>query len=328
MKEQIIPSLCQTLSGLPADRRACRTIKRIMRCMEASLGATSAALVCKNKRTDELEVTQSHNIFQEAANSYHRQVGTGAIGRLFYSEHILVVNRESPPAEYQEMKIEADYRMAVAARVSCSSGVYGFLIIYFEVDPTDSPLVMQLVEAAAGLCGAAKEREELLDALDNLRRFDPDTGLLCYTYFVDRLAEELAKSHRYKLPLSLIVMDVDNFKPIIKSCGAHAGIELLRELAEALKFCIRGVDILGRFGSDEFILYFPNTELEKAEPVIRRYRDELASRTFTKHSLKTSMCFGITSIKDDDSTATMIERVTFALYEARRNGPANIAVKG
>lgn len=327
MKDHIIPSLCQTLAGLPADRRSVRTIKRIMRCMEASLGATAAALVCKNKRTDELEVSQSHNIFQEAANSYHRQVGTGAIGRLFYSEPLLIINREGNPEEYKEMKIETDYRMAVAARVSSSSGVYGFFIVYFETEPQDSPLVIQLVQAAAGLCGAAKEREELLDALDDLRRYDPDTGLLCYTYFMDRLADELAKSHRYKLPLSLIVMDVDNFKPIIKSCGSHSGVELLRELSDALKFCIRGVDILGRFGSDEFIMYFPNTEIERAEAVIRRYRDELASRTFTKHGLKTSMCFGLTPVKNDDTTATMIERVTYALYEARRNGPASIAIK-
>lgn len=327
MPENILSSLCQTLSGLPSDRRSCRTIKRIMRCMEASLGATSAALVCKNKRTDELEVTESHNIFQEAAKGYHRQVGTGVIGRLFYSEHLVIVNRDSPPEEYQELKIEADYRMAVASRVSSSAGVYGFLIVFFEVEPKDSPLALQLIQAAAGLCGASKEREELLDALDNLRRYDPDTGLLCLNFFMDRLGEELTKSQRYRLPLSLVIMDVDNFKPIIKSCGTHAGIDLLRELSEALKFCIRGVDILGRFGSDEFILYFPNTELEKAEAVIRRYRDELATRTFTKHGLKTSMCFGITAQKADDSTASMVERVMFALYEARRSGPANIATK-
>jgi|GEM_PF-6607663 len=74
-------------------------------------------------------------------------------------------------------------------------------------------------------------------------------------------------------------------------------------------------------------MYFPNTEIERAEAVIKRYRDELASRTFTKHGLKTSMCFGLTSVKNDDTTATMIERVTYALYEARRNGPASIAIK-
>ncbi|HOY66956.1 MAG TPA: GGDEF domain-containing protein [Candidatus Ozemobacteraceae bacterium] len=327
MKEHLLPSLCQTLAGLPSDRRACRTIQRIMRCMEASLGASAAALVCKNKRTDDLEVSACHNIFREAARQYVRQVGTGAIGRLFYSEPLLILTRESPKEDYEELKIETDYRFAIASRVSSSSGVYGFLIVYFEKEPEDSPLVTQLVQAAAGLCGAAREREELLDALDELRRFDPETGLLCYAYFMDKLGEEIAKSHRYHLPLSLIVMDVDNFKPVIKSCGMHAGIELLQELAEALKFCIRGVDVLGRFGSDEYIMYFPSTELSKAEAVMNRFRDELRSRTFTKHSIKTSLCYGLTAYRQDDSAGSMLERATFALYEARRAGTDQLAIK-
>jgi len=327
MKDHVVSSLCQTLAALPVDRRACRTIKHIMRCMDVTLGATAAALVCKNKKTDELQITDSHNIFLQSARNYSRQIGTGAIGKLFYSTPLMVVTRESPPDEYEELKIETDYRIAIAARVSSTCGVYGFLVVFFEVDPGDSPMVVQLVQAAAGLCGAAKEREELLDALDELRRFDPETGLLCYTYFMDKLGDELAKSHRYRLPMSLVVMDVDNFKPIIKSCGLHAGVELLQELSETLKFCIRGVDVLGRFGSDEFILFFPSTQPDKAEAVINRFRDEVRSRTFTNHGLKTSLCFGMTGFREGDSTASLIERVTFALYEARREGPDHLALK-
>jgi len=153
-----------------------------------------------------------------------------------------------------------------------------------------------------------------------LRRFDPDTGIFCHQYFISKLEEEVGKSNRYEKPLCLTIMDVDNYKKTINCHGNEVAKQLLRDLAYVLKSCIRGVDLLGLIGLDEFIVAMPNTDIEGAKEVIERFITALENHSFTEKNIKSSFSFGITALHHHDSLEDFISRAQIALYKARKSG--------
>lgn len=149
------------------------------------------------------------------------------------------------------------------------------------------------------------------------------TGLYTYRYFNDAMDKEIIRSARYKQPFGLIMIDLDSFKKINDNYGHPQGDEVLKEVAQIFKKICREVDIVTRYGGEEFTIILPETDLEGAFILADRIRMVIKNYAFgTKDnviSLTASM--GVASYPDVAiSKLDLIKHVDRALYTAKAEG--------
>ena len=148
---------------------------------------------------------------------------------------------------------------------------------------------------------------------------DPLTGLLNRRYIEERLAEETNRSQRSGEPLSLLMLDVDEFKSYNDKFGHPAGDEALRIVGRILKESLRGADVAARYGGEEFSVLLPATSGEEAETIAERIRRQTEDTKFPKR--RVTLSIGIASLSPEvDSVEKLFRAADTALYQAKQNG--------
>jgi diguanylate cyclase (GGDEF)-like protein len=317
MKGSLQDDLQQSILTLTSQDSSAKTIHRALFGLRKTLDAKGTILVLKNPQSDYLQIKNHVNIPLALTQEYHRPIGNQVIGKLFYTTDFLMVSGHGNQHDYQDLHIGFDYELAIAARVAVDNQAIGFLGIYFDYACDLDQNAKNLILAQAGIISEAIRKERLLNLVNQLRRYDEETGLLCHDFFMHKLDDELKKSERYKYALSLSIMDIDNFKDITNLHGMAMGRQLFREIAEELKFSVRGVDVIGLFGTDEFILFLPNTALENAKTVLQRFRKRIVGKMFTAKKVETALSIGLTSLGEKESLKDLVWRAQTALYNAR-----------
>ena len=158
--------------------------------------------------------------------------------------------------------------------------------------------------------------------LDELGRTDGLTRLANRREGFAQADKELARLRRSSRPAVLVLLDIDHFKDINDRYGHPAGDEVLCAVAETLRGCCRGVDVVARYGGDEFLLVLPDTDLRGAEAVARRIRRQLESRDFDAGpDLRCTVSVGAAQAgRDTASVDVWMLEADAALYRAKAAG--------
>lgn len=167
------------------------------------------------------------------------------------------------------------------------------------------------------------ELKEKHDKLKDEATFDWMTGTFNKGYFLKKAEEELEKSLRNNIPLTFILMDIDNFKEINDTLGHLAGDKVIREFAERLKRQMRKIDLIGRFGGDEFMVMLSHKRKEEALVAAERLQKAMKKPIiFEKNKINTSISMGVIEVKDIKKVEMnyLLKRADEALYEAKSKG--------
>ncbi len=158
--------------------------------------------------------------------------------------------------------------------------------------------------------------------LDQLARHDPLTGLSNRRDVMEKLNIEYARCVRNKDSLTLCICDIDHFKSVNDRYGHDAGDVVLTKLAEIFRENLRETDISGRWGGEEFILVFSETDLSGAINTIKKlkHRISMTSFQFNGESIKITLTFGIAQCDIESSISTCIRRADEALYKGKAAG--------
>jgi len=151
------------------------------------------------------------------------------------------------------------------------------------------------------------ERKEAEDKLKILASRDELTGCLNFRSIMGVLENELARCRRYKKEFSVVMMDIDQFKMINDDYGHLVGNDALVFLSDVLKKSARSIDVIGRYGGDEFILILPESSLQNALEVLERIKNDLKKTKVASSQIKNGK--GLT-LKISAGIATFPENAT------------------
>ena len=151
---------------------------------------------------------------------------------------------------------------------------------------------------------------------------DPLTKLANRAAYNQRVELEYLRWRRSKLPLSIAVLDIDHFKHINDTYGHAAGDKTLQVIAQTMNKAVRNTDFVARWGGEEFVILFPDTNREGLSTVLEKIRREIEAIPFKFKDVKVTITIsiGATDFNGDDSTETVFERADKNLYKAKNTG--------
>ncbi len=155
--------------------------------------------------------------------------------------------------------------------------------------------------------------------LQRLARTDGLTNLYNHRTFYERLEQEAQRAVRYGAPLSIALIDLDNFKIVNDTLGHQSGDKLLKLCAEVLRKELRATDVVCRYGGDEFAIILPETDRDEARAILKRLPAKLAEcGTQLGAPACFGMSFGIATHPDDCSATALVHYADKLLLKNKR----------
>lgn len=159
-----------------------------------------------------------------------------------------------------------------------------------------------------------------LDREKESARTDPLTGVANRRHFMELTAAALAFARRYRRPMTIAYLDLDNFKQINDRHGHQTGDHVLRAVAYTVRSRLRATDVVGRLGGDEFAVCLPETGAEEASAVLGKLRDE-AAKAVPENCRSVTVSMGMVTFGYPPATVEeLLERTDTMLYAAKREG--------
>lgn len=185
----------------------------------------------------------------------------------------------------------------------------------------------QMADTHRELVRTKKQLEHREEELERLVATDPLTGVSNRRHFDERLTEELARSRRTGAPLSLVMLDLDRFKPFNDRWGHVAGDACLKGVASILRANSRPYDTAARYGGEEFILILPGTDATAAQERADALRESIARMEVPGADDCVTASFGVAEYRDG-TAEDAIREVDGALYDAKRAGKNCVRIAG
>jgi len=176
-----------------------------------------------------------------------------------------------------------------------------------------------------------KNRDVILNLIDKLEeknrileKLAVTDGLTrCYnhSHIIDRLGHEICAAFRHSDPLSITMFDIDFFKKINDTYGHQVGDEVLVKVTDKIKDVLREIDIIGRYGGEEFLVVMRKTDREGCYIASERIRKQVEALTWEHENLHVTISGGIGVLENEsENAASMIKRADECLYISKENG--------
>jgi two-component system, cell cycle response regulator len=218
---------------------------------------------------------------------------------------------------------------AMAIPVHSRGHVYGVLALYGRRGGAFNDDDLMTVRLLVSQAESAIENTFLHEEASRLSITDALTGVWNRRHFDLRLEEEFERSARFLEPFGLLLLDVDGFKPINDVYGHPAGDFVLVELARRLQDVTRSVDVVARFGGEEFALILPRTPLDGARLVAEKIRTAVAREPFDAlgQTIPVTASVGVAAYPDSGvDPRTLLAAADEALYEAKATGKNRVVL--
>ena len=174
----------------------------------------------------------------------------------------------------------------------------------------------------------AKERIRMLGKLEKLAITDGLTKLYNSRHFYNQLKVEIGRCSRYNKSLSLLLLDIDNFKVYNDSYGHLEGDKVLVRIGQIIKSCLRKIDSAYRYGGEEFTVILPETNGQKANNVAQRIRTAVELESFYPEpgkAVSITVSVGVTEYFKNEKLSTFIQKADQAMYNAKADGGNRIS---
>lgn len=231
------------------------------------------------------------------------------------------VVKEAAPLETSELGVRVGL---VAVPLWLEGEIIGGLVLEVPsvgaVDATEK----RLLEVFATAAVAAIRNAELHEEVSRMARVDALTGVYNRHHFFEVAQEMLADARKGGYPLVVLLGDIDKFKQVNDTFGHRTGDRVLKAVANAMQGQLRSMDVLGRYGGEEFVAALPNTTVEMAVAVATRIL--AAVRAVRVDGAQVSISMGLMLADETATLEGMFDAADQAMYRAKRAGGNRVAV--
>jgi diguanylate cyclase (GGDEF)-like protein len=261
-------------------------LTEISRTVSSLLQAPAMSLMLLSADGRTLSTAAGFNLFDEALQmTESARPGQGSSPSLIAvrTKRAVVVQDLDADATYAtwlRSAREQGYRSFLAVPLIAQDRALGCMNLYLSTPHELDKDEIQLLSTFASQAAMSIENAHLFEETRQLAITDELTSLANHRHFYQQLAREVRRAQRYKRPLTLMMLDLDNFKGYNDRHGHLAGDYALRETAEVLRRNARDVDILARYGGEEFAIILPETDLNQAAFQAERIRAAVATHAY------------------------------------------------
>ena len=276
-----------------------------------------------DEQTGGLRVVASINIDKEYVGTMIRH-GEGASGKVLETGKTLLIDDYSTWPGRLEIFNNTTLRATVLLPLMKGEKILGTLGI-FHSDPEKrfEPDDLHMLSLFAQHASIAMENALLFDKVQQMARIDEVTGLLNRRAFCEMGEYEINRANRLLHPISLAMVDLDNFKQVNDQFSHLIGDEVLRAVARLCRDKLRNIDIIGRYGGDEMVILMPETNEESAFLAMDRLRKEIEGTPFKvrENEFHITASFGVTSHqRNAPAISEIMDQADSSLHAAKKDG--------
>lgn len=299
----------------------------ILEHMARAVGAEIGALAVFLPQENSLAITATYGYPAVVVEHVRLAPGEGVLGRVFATGAPVVVPDVSAiPGQV----VRRRYRTGsyIALPLSGPDGVVAVIALTDKTNGgtfTDSDLsVLSLMSVPAALAVSRELMRDRTNDLAHLATVDALTGLFNRRYFETRLEQELQRQRRQMDDLSLLLLDLDNFKELNDTQGHLVGDTALKEVAEILRRAVRIFDVCARYGGEEFVILMPgagaSTALRIAERIRRQVEQHFVTGLRSGVPVPLTVSIGVSTASPDVTRDALVTRADTALLRAKATG--------
>ena len=244
--------------------------------------------------------------------------------RALERQEIVIVDAEDPRADPAEVVLlkQDGLRMLVMLPLVAKGASIGLVELFSRGEFVAEPERLELAQTMANEAAMALENARLYEDARKLADRDPLTGFYNHRFLHERLGEEVIRAQRGRRPLSVLMLDLDDFKLVNDTFGHLFGDRVLTWAAELIRSSLRGSDLPARYGGDEFAVILPDTDAVDAQVVAERILEAFRDRPYVgeqRGPVPIAVSMGAaTSPHDGRSPTELIASADRALYRVKR----------
>jgi diguanylate cyclase (GGDEF)-like protein len=260
-------------------------------------------------------------------------VDTTILGRAHRDGLAVETDAHATPGSVGWTREPDDVKSHAAVSLRSGEHVVGVLVIGSSTPRELTAAELDRLQVIGNQSSLALQNALLHGELERLSVTDRLTELYNHGYFQQRLEEEIGRAERFGHVLSLIMIDIDDFKAFNDTYGHPRGDRVLRSVSDAITRTLREIDFAARYGGEEFVVVLPETDVEGARAVAERIRVEVESLSFTSigvdASIRKTISVGVATFPTHaHGGAPLIVAADQAMYAAKRSGKNAVVVAG
>ncbi|QXB30497.1 diguanylate cyclase [Aeromonas sp. FDAARGOS 1405] len=219
--------------------------------------------------------------------------------------------------------IERNPDGSVARMIGAHRNIHASKLLLEQLELRNQSLEQLVAERTAELVRVNEALQQRVEENRQLAETDALTGAASRYRLERALQLECERARRFHLPFTVIAMDVDNFKQINDSYGHNIGDQTLINIVALVRDHIREIDLLARWGGDEFMVLLPNTGREDALVVANKFQALMVTHPICPRGA-TTMSFGVAEYQQGEQKESLMVRADRALYQAKQQGKNQI----
>lgn len=300
---------------------------RILQVLNEVLVCDHIVLLAHNPGDSALEVVRTTGLDIDALSKVRFTFNQGITGEAAQSQRTIYV--KNIDEDHRNLSYHGQV-MTRGSMISVPLVVKGRLVGVINLHKRQveafSTSEQRLIQAIANQTAIAIDNAQLLEKSRDLSNTDELTGLSNRRHFQDILKREVAQARRFSSTFSIIMCDIDGFKQHKTNLGNIQADALLRQVGQSLLKCTRGIDLVSRFGNDQFIILLPKTDKRGGISAAEKLRKNIIKEDFSVYldydkPLKLTLSLGVTEFPGDSKNIyELLNLADRALYAAKQDG--------